>query len=98
MDDGRITGANRRNLDILSLQGSDSGAYTCDYYPKSGKALATYGPINIVVADGPVPAGSAMTMALSTAVSGCGALHCEAGNKNNQKIRADRLHSFMQAV
>lgn len=74
VDDGRITGANRRNLDILSLQGSDSGAYTCDYYPKSGKALATYGPINIVVADGPVPAGSAMTMALiALAVSGCGA-------------------------
>ena len=75
VDDGRITGANRRNLDILSLQASDTGAYTCDYNPKSGTKLETYGPINIVVADGPVPAGSSMALAaIALAIGGAGAV------------------------
>ena len=73
VDDGRITGANKRNLDILSLLPSDSGDYTCDYFPKAGKALATYGPIHITVADGSVPVGGAVALALITlAVGGAG--------------------------
>lgn len=74
VDDGRITGANRRNLDILSLQAGDTGAYTCDYIPKSGTKAEIYGPINIIVADGPVPAGGSLALAcIAIAVSGAGA-------------------------
>ncbi len=74
VDDGRITGANRRNLDILSLQAGDTGAYTCDYIPKSGTKAETYGPINIIVADGPVPVGGSLALAcIAIAVSGAGA-------------------------
>lgn len=74
-DDGRITGANRRNLDILSLQASDTGDYTCDYFPKDTGTLTTYGPIHITVGDGSVPAGSALAMVLiALTVGGAGAL------------------------
>ncbi len=67
-DDGRITGANRRNLDILSLQPGDTGLYTCDYVPKEppygDKSVETYGPINVVVTEGAVPAGGISTLSL----------------------------------
>ncbi|MCK5861483.1 MAG: hypothetical protein KAH38_03295, partial [Candidatus Hydrogenedentes bacterium] len=73
VDDGRITGANQRNLDILSLQPGDSGDYTCDYIPKAGTKAEIYGPIHIVVADGTVPAGSAMMLTLiALAIGGAG--------------------------
>ena len=75
VDDGRITGANRRNLDILSLEPGDTGAYTCDYNPKNSTKLETYGPINIVVREGEVPAGSSMALAaIALAFGGAGAV------------------------
>jgi len=71
VDDGRITGANRRNLDILSVQKSDEGAYTCDYIPKGfNTTVQTYGPINITVAEGDVPASGVTTLVLIAVAAG----------------------------
>jgi len=71
------SGLGSRSLDIPSLQSGDTGAYTCVYtlpnkvggiYPQ-----ATYGPINISVREGAVPAGSAAGLSLLVlALSGCG--------------------------
>lgn len=72
-----FAGVGSRALDIISLQPEDTGAYTCVYtlpskvggvYPQ-----ATYGPINISVREGVLPAGSLAGLSiLALAVAACG--------------------------